>query len=355
YLEKGKNLLWCLPLIMIVWVNCHGGFLIGLGIIPVVVVCEVISSYSKKKETKYLLALISWMILTGASVLVNPYGYDLMVFLYKTLSLPRSIGEWNPVCIFDLSYFRFKLLAILVILALFIQRKKNRYWEIGIIGIAMLYAFSHERHTPIFAIVAVCFVTEKFSILGNRIDISNRTKSYVSKVIISICVLALVGYQTFHAVDKYIRAEFNILVGPDIFPVSAVRFLKENRVKGNVLLPFEWGEYVIWKLYPDCKVSIDGRFRTVYPEEVLDDHLAGLYDESRFMEVLIKYPTDIILARRNPLFQRLIATHKEWIYAYSDPISIIFVKEEDSQQKVIERLKRKEMVYPNKGLSVYFP
>lgn len=225
----------------------------------------------------------------------------------------------------------------------------------GIIGIAMLYAFSHERHTPVFAIVAVCFVCEKLSIMGNRVDIAGRIRSYPSHLILNICVSALIAYQTFYALDKYVTARFNIVVRPDIFPVSAVQFLKENGIKGNLLLPFEWGEYAIWKLYPDCKVSVDGRFRTVYPEEVLEDHLAGLYDESRFMEILRKYPADILLVRRNHLSQRLIAANKEWIYAYSDHTAIIFVKDEGSQRNVIMRLRKKELKYPGSEPSIFFP
>jgi hypothetical protein len=295
------------------------------------------------------------MVLTEVSMFLNPYGYHLLIFLYKTLGFPRNIDEWSSIGIFDLTYLRFKLLAFLVILALFIERRRNRYWEIGIIGVAMFYAFSHERHTPIFAIVATCFVTEKLSILGNRVGIDNRIRSYTSYLILSICVLVFIGYQTYYSVGKHIKAKFNILVRPDIFPVSAVSFIKENRIKGNILLPFEWGEYAIWKLYPDCKVSVDGRFRTVYPEEVLEDHLAGLYDESRFMEILDKYPTNIVLARRNNISHSLISRNKEWIYVYSDSTSIVFIRDEDLHKNVIMKLKKKELRYPKEAPSIFFP
>jgi hypothetical protein len=156
-------------------------------------------------------------------------------------------------------------------------------------------------------------------------------------------------------VDKHIKAKFNILVRPDIFPVSAVNFIKENKIQGNVLLHFEWGEYAIWKLYPDCKVSVDGRFRTVYPQEVLEDHLAGLYDESRFMEVLNKYPTDILLLRRNYISQSLISRSKQWIYIYSDPMSILFIKDDDLHKNVITKLKKKDLKYPKGAPSIFFP
>ena len=50
----------------------------------------------------------------------------------------------------------------------------------------------------------------------------------------------------------------------------------------GLLLPFEWGEYAIWHLWPACRVSVDGRFRTVYPEEILEAHYAAHVDTARW-------------------------------------------------------------------------
>ena len=108
-----------------------------------------------------------------------------------------------------------------------------------------------------------------------------------------LCIL--VGYQIYFTSCKYVQAKCNIIVDPTKYPVSAVHFLKENGVKGDLLLPFDWGEYAIWKLHPDCRVSIDGRFRTVYPEKVLADHFSAAVDETKFLELVEKYPADIIL------------------------------------------------------------
>ena len=184
-----------------------------------------------------------------------------------------------------------------------------------------------------------------------------KIRSFSSYAILGVFICILVGYQLFFTGSKYIKAQGNIIVDPTKYPVSAVHFLKQNGIKGNILLPFDWGEYAIWKLYPDCRVSIDGRFRTVYPEEILRDHFAAEVGESKLRELLEKYPPDIILGRQNLIYQRLISTLEGWIYVYSDPTSIVFIKNSSSQRDVLERLRRKELIYPDKNtpLSVYFP
>jgi len=355
YLERGKNLLWSLPLIMIVWVNCHGGFLIGAGMFPVAVGCGYITCRIRNKDTAHLSHMISWLILTEAAVLINPYGYHLLGFLFKTLSIPRGISEWDPVTVFDFSYLRFKLLALLFLSSFFIRNKERRYWEVGIISISLIYAFMHQRHTPVFAIVAAPYLTENISLMVQRTRLFDKIRSFSSYVLLNVFLLILISYQVAFAGYKYVKAEWNIIVDPTEYPVYAARFLKQNGIKGNVLLPFEWGEYAIWKLHPDCKVSIDGRFRTVYPEEVLKDHFEAARDEAKLKDLLDKYPADIILGRQNPLYQRLISTQDTLVYVYSDPTSIVFLRDSGLQRDMLNKFRKNELKYPADKVSPYFP
>ncbi len=356
YLERKVNVLWTLPFIMIIWVNSHGGFIIGAGILPVIAVLEFLSCYIKKKDKSHLRALFIWMLATEASMLINPYGYNLLLFVNRTLSLPRNITEWEPVTLFDFSYIRFKIFSIIVIFMFFIKRDKNRYWEIGIIIVAMLYSFLHQRHTPIFAIFAAPFLAEKLTGIEKDIRLNKKILSSYSHLILSIFILTVIAYQLYMTTNKYKKAGFNIIVNPNIYPVSAVRFIEVNNINGNLLVPFDWGEYAIWKLYPDNRVSIDGRFRTCYPEEVIVDHFAGAGIQEAWDNLLEKYPTDIVLARRNPFSEKMVTEPSdEWIYVYSDSIAIIFLKNNKTMEGAIKKFRSKKIVYSDDEVSIFFP
>ena len=112
---------------------------------------------------------------------------------------------------------------------------------------------------------------------------------------------------------------------------------------------------MIWKLHPESRVSIDGRFRTVYPEEVLKDHFDALKSNRKWREVLVKYSPDIILVKRHSFSLKMIADPGKWVYVYSDPTSIVFVKDDISQQAILKRLNLKALFYPKEELSIYFP
>jgi hypothetical protein len=53
-------------------------------------------------------------------------------------------------------------------------------------------------------------------------------------------------------------------VGED--PVREADILSRAGAKGNLATPFAWGSYLAWRLYPNIKISMDGRYETAYPE-----------------------------------------------------------------------------------------
>lgn len=357
YLDRGKNLLWTLPILMVAWVNTHGGFLIGVGMFPVVVVCETIVCRIKRRDAGHLRHLFFWLILTEAAVFVNPYGWRLLAFLYKTLSLPRDISEWAPVTVFDFSYIRFKLLALLFLFSFFIKNQERRYWEVGVIAVALVYAFMHQRHTPVFAIVAAPYLTENLSLLVERTGLLERIRSPASSAMLSAFLFLLVSYQIGFAGYKYGKAEWNIIVDPAEYPVHAVHFLKLNGIKGKILVPFNWGEYAIWKLYPGCQVSVDGRFRTVYSEEILGDHFKAGHDILGLKELLEKYPADIVLGKQDPLYRQLISEPGGFVYVYSDPTAIVFMRDSESQKDILDKFHKGQLTYAQTAEKpwIYFP
>src|SRR5262249_40632920 len=52
----------------------------------------------------------------------------------------------------------------------------------------------------------------------------------------------------------------------------AGRALTDAHVSGKMGTWFDWGEYAIWHLGPQVRVSLDGRRETVYSDAILKDH-----------------------------------------------------------------------------------
>lgn len=356
YYYKKKNLLFLLPCIMVFWVNCHGGFLMGWVFLSVVVAWKMVSHFLLGKTDEPIGVIWLWFLVTSFSVLVNPYGHKLIVSLYKTLSIPRQIGEWYPIPLIDTSHLHLKAMALLFFVVLFKRLKHGIGWEDAVVAMTLVASFSHQRHTPFFGIIIAPYLAEGLSTLKS--DIKSRMPrlnlTQISQNTLAVFLGLLVIYQVYYGISKYVLTNGRIIVNPQIYPESAVKFLKQNTIKGNLLLPMEWGEYAIWKLYPDCKVSIDGRFRTVYPESVIQDHFVSDLDSNRWLALIKKYPADILLARQTSFFQELVKRSNQWVYVYSDYAAILFLKKNEKNNRFLERFQTGQFIRPDPP-SYYFP
>ena len=84
-----------LPLIFVLWVNLHGGWIVGLGVLGLWSLMEMFEPASRRPSM--------WLVLgvsaaCAIATLCNPYGWHLWEFLARTVRLSRpNIIEWLPI------------------------------------------------------------------------------------------------------------------------------------------------------------------------------------------------------------------------------------------------------------------
>ncbi len=108
----------------------------------------------------------------------------------------------------------------------------------------------------------------------------------------------------------------------DRYPVAAVGRLEAER--GNLAVFFNWGEYALYLLYPGVLVSIDGRYETVYPEEVVRanwDFTRGAPGSAAFLDT---YPADFALYPRETGAARWLAGASSWSLWEEDDLFVLY-------------------------------
>ena len=102
--------------------------------------------------------------------------------------------------------------------------------------------------------------------LGESWEDVYRRKRHAFALGVMIVTLSLVA---IGGAVGFMHRDFSLQwrIPEDRYPVEALHLLKEER--GNLAVFFNWGEYVLYHLHPRILVSIDGRYETVYPEEVV--------------------------------------------------------------------------------------
>ncbi len=127
-----------------------------------------------------------------------------------------------------------------------------------------------------------------------------------------------------------------------------------NEIKGNILSPFDWGEYLIWKM-PDSKVSVDGRFTTAYSRKILDMNQNFSLGRPGWKQILEDFPPDIILAAKNERAYKLLEGEKDWIKIYEDPICMLFLPKTSPPSPILARYYGKQLRDTNDEPSYAFP
>jgi len=274
-----------LPVIFVVWVNLHGGWIVGLGVLGLWSLIEMFEPASQRPST--------WLVLgvpaaCAIATLGNPYGWHLWEFLARTVGLSRpNITEWQPI---------WRSPGPLIL------------WLAGIVWVGMALRTAERRPAKVMAVLAMLALA---SLQVNRL---------VSLFISAAVILLLPHISHAPAPDRHAwprgRALVDVaftLIGvlilaltatasarclpmggswlPDAYAANA---LAASNPTGRIVTWFNWGEYAIWHFGPALKVSIDGRRETVYSEAVLQRQMAISAGDPAALRDLEKSPPEYV-------------------------------------------------------------
>ena len=147
-----------------------------------------------------------------------------------------------------------------------------------------------------------------------------------------------------------------LTVPTDFYPVRAVEFLLRNRIDGKLDCGFNWGEYCLFKLYPQCTVFCDGRYETVYPEAITTLAMYSGDDPSVWQERLDVYGTEVVLAGLKDPFGHWVAARTDFAEIYRDGTARVLLRRSADREPILRRHAADELKIPDPpGDQVRFP
>lgn len=358
--------LWAVPPLFVVWANSHGGFVAGLCVFGAYLVGRSVELLvrgwqeerrKRKAESgeqggqaadkeKHKRLIWSMAAITGAACLaavVNPYGVRLPLWLISSLGRPRpEITEWAAPTPSDPVFFPFVLLAIVAVLAMFGGRKRRDWTQIAILALVGVQAAVHLRHIAFFALLCGFWLPPHFALFIKKL----RSKQSADAPDITLApwlrrtataVLAGVVLLQGYALTKRLT---QLPVYRDHYPVDAFAFMADREIHGRLVVSFNWAQYAIAAFAPDVQVQFDGRFRTCYPQTVVDSHfdfLLGPHNGRRYRNehsgaidgtrVLSQGSPDLILIDRGYPYAVAVMknetnrTDSPWVLLYQDGVA----------------------------------
>ncbi len=333
--HKGRDWTPAIPFVIAAWVNCHGGFLSGLGIYALFEFAEAVEAVlrgeGRSLTARVVLRRGSLLALAGAATLANPYGAGLFPMLGRSVtSIRTTITEWASLSLSPQYAIPIALIAVIGLAWTFSRRDRHLY-QLALLGVTVFLGIRHVRHLPFVALTAAACLPEHLeSALRSRMTASTSPQAPGAggrRVLLgSIGVLILVLVAKISGL--HLERPFGLPSDPGEYPLYAVRWMKESRTQGNLLVFFDWAQYSMWHLSPEVKVFFDGRFRTVYPPEIEQKYLDFQDGVSeRWRRALDEHPTEWVLIPNDLPVAVLLEREPGWRRVYRDSVASLYGKE----------------------------
>jgi hypothetical protein len=351
YQYREKNQLFLLPLLMLPWVNLHGGYLAGFILLGIYCVGNYLMGLSAAPADRTVLHAKSVQILKISLIsllasLANPIGYKILLFPFNLIN---SSYIMDHVLEFLSPNFHdpiiFKYLFLLTIALLTFSRKR-----LNLIELMLLLVFTHMalfavRYVTLFALVIAPIIMTRADDLLNESDgrimgfFKIRTAGFASMETTARGILwpaaGFLAAVAFLSVNNTTYHQFN----EKQKPVAAVEFLIKEHISGNMYNSDQFGDYIIYVAWPQYRVFFDGRL-DMYGAERIKEYYKIQNSEPGWEKVLEKYDIDWIIFDAKSALSRYLLVLGGWRLVYADKVAHVFVMEIPKYRPLIERYGR---------------
>ena len=376
---KNRKLIIILPLAQLAWVNCHGFFILGPSLIALFIIAEGLKRHKKlprewadcdplDKNSYQNLILI--FFLSVLACLISPNGikgalYPLTVisksFFYPSVIHDRIVELLPPWRLHSdqiLAYYL--LLVVSAVSFLFNFRKLNFTYLLAWLAFLGI-SFNINRNIIFFNCVAYLACVDNFSrkndtplprkVLTDNLIFGLKYATLISVILFSINYNRRLLNDGYYLFDQN-RLKSSLLGKSNEYPDKAVDFIAQQKLPDNLFNIFNHGSYLIYRLYPQNHVFIDGRTE-LYTNEFFKDYLTILYADTFIIDKLFeKYNINTILLTGNLTniedLAEYLSQNKEWVLVYLNEDGLIFLRQTIQNKNLTKRLRVDLNQYPVK-------
>jgi len=325
---------WLLPALMLVWVNLHGMFVLGIVIWIIYLVGDLFENTTKSwftsPKTK---AMLTGGALSIVATFLSPSGVGIwkaIASLGGNAYIKSRIPEYQSANFQIPETWPF-ILILLLALASFSRSTAKTPWRYVFLVTAFAgVALYSSRMLPLFAIVSVPIVAQAFvdwlkeDFPKNRIwaiETNLNTTNQTSNGWIWVFTVILVVAFLFKLNIPIDAGNKGNVFSSQFFPVEAVTWLESNPQNGHVFNEFDWGGYMLLKLWPAQPIFMDGHTH-IYGENLTREYEQVVTLNNNWESILDKYQVTWAIVRTQSSIAGALE-NEDWQILYQDPTAII--------------------------------
>jgi hypothetical protein len=355
---------FAIPVVMVIWSNFHGSFMMGLGFLWIK--CLLVTWRAYRKELPSRIEAAEWCLVALLSTILpgilSPFGLDNLLMPFKqvgTRAVTEYSADWLPLLTFDQmshgflggsSIYPYLIFVVGLLIFACISQKfgKRGYFrkirgdatiELVIALVTIIMAFRFRRLVLFSALAVVPLLSALIQSTKEGLKASNdraiqteslpnasnerqggsrgERTSRISMATATLCLVMMLFLFWRAAVVPYLpsnpfRPERTVgreLMSFDSFSPSLVKFIRTNGIGETdigerILVGWELSPYLMQAM-PQIKLFMDCRDQSIYPDTIATDYftiLGVIHRDGRDpLALLDEYGVTAIALTTNPI------------------------------------------------------
>ncbi len=349
YKYHSVNRLIFLPALMVLWVNVHGGYIVGFILIGGYLVGEMLNNLlglgsapilSRRQITRLGLIAVACV----PAVLLNPFTYKMFILPFSTVgmtTLQQYIQEWASPNFHHLYEQPFLWLLLTVLSAVALSRTRMDFTDLILVGGFAYLGLTAARNVALFALVAAPVLTRHgTSALDNLLDAWRRRTPWgpwldrlLTQQFPPGPLLTAVNWTLLAVIALAVVARAYLMTATPLaakaaeqdLPAAAAAYVESNDLPGPLFNSYNWGGYLIWRLYPHYPVFIDGR-TDLYDAAFIRRYLDVVTLQGDWRDTLDEHHVNTILVERSSALASFLPKLGPWTRVYADDLAVVLVR-----------------------------
>jgi hypothetical protein len=326
YRQGHARALWPLPLVFVVWVNLHGGYVIGLVLLGLTLIGETAARLLGQKSAP-LKPILFICILSGLATLISPNGLEALWYPFTYAGTGngsmRHISEWQSPNFHDNSFLIFGA-SVLFMAVLGLARRPLNITDTLWALLFTLMALTSLRHIPLYAIVVTPLLAGR---LAAEIPwLSHPLASWRRPALMAVAWPMLIAGILVQArqAEPTGGLQLQAQASAAQYPTGAVELLRGSPRETRLFNEYHWGGYLIDRL-PEIPVFIDGR-ADVHGDALIEKYVRVTRLMPGWRQVLDEYGVDVVLVEQGKPLDGALAVDPSWEPAFTGTVERIYAR-----------------------------
>jgi len=323
--------LWLLPPLMVLWVNLHGGFVLGLGLLALYIAGEVWERWRAGAPLPRHLLAVGAATLIAA--LLNPQGPWRLLYPFGYYLATQGNPSFDIVTEFQSPSFHQPLsllfaCGILLLMLVGLRRSRPQVveglWAVAFTAQALVAVRQMSVAALVLAPLMVAELCERFGWMRTLPQVRLPRRLVAVNWLL---LLLLIGAGAVYATGPRVAPMLQLgrEPNPGAMPVAGADYIEQHQLPDPVFNEQAWGGYLISRWYPQRKVFIDGRI-DMYGTDVVSEYFQVTTARPQWSAILDRYGVRTVLAEKDSALSVLLAASGMWERVFTGKVEDVFIR-----------------------------